>query len=132
MVQISQLEERQQPADTYVVKNNKRLGPASVMITDGEENTLADNGRQDLLNEESQENRRDRGEDKVVDNGELLELEGILGAHDFAASQDEDIVEDDKNARLLQSGHGRDAGFKAEFAGGVAGEDLEDLVEDGP
>lgn len=117
---------------TYVVQNDKRLGPASVVIANREENTLADDGRQDLLNEKGQEDGRDRGEDEVVDNGELLKLESVLVAHNFATSQNEDIVDDNKNSRLLQGGHGRDARLKAELAGRVAGKNLEDLVEDGP
>lgn len=117
---------------TYIVQNNKRLSPASIMIADSEEDALADDGRQDLLNEESQENGRDCREDKVVDNGQLLELESLFCAHDFAASQNEDIVEYDENARLLQGGHGCNASLEAKLAGWVAGEELKDLVEDGP
>lgn len=117
---------------TYVVQDNERLGPASIMIADSEEDALADDGRQDLLNEESQEDGRDRREDKVVDDSQLLKLESVLCAHDLAASQNKDVVEYDKDARLLQGGHGSNASLEAEFAGWVAGEELKDLVEDWP
>lgn len=63
---------------TYVVQNNKRLGPASIVIADGEENALADDGGQNLLNKESQKDGRDRRENKVVDDSQLLKLESLF------------------------------------------------------
>lgn len=50
-----------------VVEDNQGLGPAAIDIADGEEDALADDGGQELLNEESQEDAADGGEVEVVD-----------------------------------------------------------------
>lgn len=50
----------------HVVKNHKVLCPATFMITDGEEDTLPHNSRQELLNVEREEDRADSSEDEVM------------------------------------------------------------------
>lgn len=102
------------------------------MIADSEEDAFTHDSRENLLDKERQEDCRDSSEHEVVDDGELLQHEALPRAHDFATTQNDHIVEDDEDARLLQGGHGRDTSLKAELAGRVADEELEDLVEDGP
>lgn len=52
---------------TYVVQDDERLGPASIMIANGKEDALAHNGGQNLFDEQSQEDGRYRRQEKVVD-----------------------------------------------------------------
>lgn len=117
---------------TYVVQHNEGLCPASINIADSEEDTLAHDGGQDLLDEEGKEDAGNSSQDEVVDQEDLLELEFVLLAHVFSTSQDDDVVNEDENSRLLQCGHGRDTGLETKLAGWVADAQLESLVKDGP
>lgn len=102
------------------------------MVTDGVEQAFSDNRRQKLLNEEGQQKTGDGGEVEVVNQEECLELEGLAVAHELAATENNDVVQDDENARLLKSGHGRLPGDEAELADWVAGEKGPDFVKDRP
>lgn len=53
--------------DTYVVQDNQRLSPSTAVVADGVEDTVADNGGQELLNKQSQEDGADGGQEEVVD-----------------------------------------------------------------
>lgn len=57
---------------TYIVQDDHRLGPASIGITDGIENAIADEGRDKLFNEENQECRADGSEVEIVDQEQAL------------------------------------------------------------
>ena len=94
---------------TYVVDDDQGLRPASVLIADGVEDALADHRGQQLLNEEGQEDAADDGQVEVVDQEERLELEGLAVAHELAATEDDGVVDDDEDTRLLERRHGRDA-----------------------
>lgn len=63
---------------------------------------------------------------------EALELEGLTVAHQLAPTEDDHVVADDENARLLQSRHGGDAGLELEIIGRISHDGSECLVEDGP
>ena len=75
--------------DTHVVQNDKGLGPATLSITNGMEDTATDNSRQKLLNEESQESTTDQSQVEVVNQEETLELERLAVAQPLATT-DED------------------------------------------
>lgn len=117
---------------TYVVQHNQGLGPTSLMVADGEEDALADNGREQLLNEQSQEDCADSGQVEVVDDEESLQLKRLSLAHHLASTKDYYVVDDDEDGGLLQRRHGRAAGLEAEVVGGIAHDELEGLVEDRP
>lgn len=117
---------------TYVVQNNKRPRPSTVVITDSIEDTMSPDSREKLLNEESQESAADQGEVKIVDHEESVELEGRSVLHELTATKDDDIVGNERHGGFLESRHGRHAFFEAKFAGGIAHHHLEGLVEDRP
>lgn len=117
---------------THVVKNDEGLGPTAIVVADGVEDALAHNGRQYLLNEKSQQNGGYGGENEVVDEEERLKLEPVPFAHPLATTEDDNVVADDKDARLLEGGHGSDAGLELEFASRITNDGLPGLVEDGP
>lgn len=102
------------------------------MVADGVEDAVADNGRDELLNEEGKEDTADGREVKVVDEEERLELEGLAVAHEGAAAKDDGIVDDDEDGRRLEGGHGRLKGHKLELVDGVADDGRPGLVKDGP
>lgn len=101
-------------------------------MADGVEDTAADNNGEKLLNEESQEDSADGGQVEVVDQEERAQLEGLAVAHKLATAEDDGVVDDNEDAGLLQSGHGRLAGNESEVLGRVAGDGLKGLAEDGP
>lgn len=117
---------------TYVVEDNQRLSPAAIVVADGKEDTLADNGRQKLLNEESQEEAADGGQVEVVDEEERLELERLAVAHQLSTAKDDEVIDDDEDGRRLQSGHGSLERHELEVIGRVANNGREELVKDGP
>lgn len=117
---------------TYVVKNNKRLGPATIIIANRVEDATSNNGRQQLLDEEGQEDGRDGSQVEVVNEEKCLELEGRAVAHKLATSKDDGVVNSNEKSCLLQGGHGRLPGDKPEVANRVASEEGPDLVKDGP
>lgn len=117
---------------THVVQNHKRLGPTTLPIADGVEDTTTDDSAEELLNEESQEDTADEGQIEVVDQEEALELEGLAVAHQFPTAKDDEVVEDDKDACLLEGGHGSNSGLEPEVIGRVSHDASEDLVEYGP
>lgn len=123
---------RQVARGTNVVQDNQRLGPATIAVADGKEDTLADHGPQKLLNEESQEDAADGSEVKVVDQEERPQLEWLAVAHELAAPENNGIVDDDEDAGLLDRRHGRNAGLEAKVLGGIADDGLKGLAEDGP
>lgn len=117
---------------TYVVEDNQRLSPAAIVVADGKEDTLTDNGRQKLLNEESQEEAANSGQVEVVDEEERLELERLAVAHQLSAAKDDEVVDDDEDGRRLQGGHGSLERHELEVIGRVANNGREELVKDGP
>lgn len=102
------------------------------MVADGEEDAISPDDGQKLLNEESQEGGADRGQVEVVDHEESVELERREVLHDGATPEDGDVVGDEHGGGLTEAGHGGHALHEAEFAGGIADDGLEGLVEDGP
>ena len=102
------------------------------MVANGMEDASSDNCRQQLLNEEGQQYAGDGSEVEVVDQEKGLELEGFAVAHELAATENNDIVQDDENACLLKSGHWRLPGDEAELADGITGEKSPCFVKDGP
>jgi len=118
--------------EAYVVEDNKRLRPAAILVADGVENTLPHDRWQKLLNKESQEDPADRGQIKVVDQEERLQLERLPVAHQLPAPENEDIVAYDENARLFQGWHRSLASLESKVVGRIAHNSLEGLVEVGP
>lgn len=118
--------------DTYIVEDNEGLRPTAIMIADGIEDALAHNGRQDLLNEESQEDGGDGGQDKVVNEEQRFKLEPVLLAHPLATTKDDNVVANDEDARLFEGRHWRNASLELEVASRVANDGLPGLVENGP
>lgn len=82
---------------THIVEDNERLGPAAIDVADGVEDALANESREELLNEQRQEDTTDGGEVEVVDEEERLELEGLAVAHQLPAAKDDGVVNDDED-----------------------------------
>ena len=117
---------------TYVVQNNERLGPSTLVVTDGEEDTMSPNSRHQLLNEESQQCATDQSQVQVVDHEQGVQLQGSALLHELPATEDDDIVGDEKDGRRLEGGKRSDTLDKLEFAGRIADDLLEGLVKDRP
>lgn len=117
---------------THVVQNDKGLGPATLGVTDGMEDTAANNGGKKLLNEESQKRTTDQSQVEVVDKEETLELERLAVAHPLATTENDAVVDDDEDGSRLHGRHGSLERHKLEVIGGVADDSGESLVKDGP
>lgn len=117
---------------THVVQNDKGLGPATLRVTDGMEDTAANNGGKKLLNEESQKRTTDQSQVEVVDKEETLELERLAVAHPLATTENDAVVDDDEDGGRLHGRHGSLERHKLEVIGGVADDSGESLVKDGP
>lgn len=102
------------------------------MVTDGKEDAFADNGWQELLNEESQEYSADGGEIEVVDQEQGLELERLAVAHELSAGENDEVIDDNEDGRRLERGHRRLEWHEFEVISLLANNCLEGLVEDGP
>ena len=81
----------------YIVQNDKVLSPASIVVADGIEDAVTDNGWEQLLDEQSQQDGADSGEDEVVDEEQCLQLEGRAVAHHLAAAKDDAVVDDNED-----------------------------------
>lgn len=114
---------------TYVVEDNKRLCPATLMVADRMEDASSNNSGQQLLDEERQEGRRDGGQVEVVDQEQRLELEGLAVAHELTTTEDDGVVDSNEYPRLPQGGHGRAARDELKLADRVASKESPDLVE---
>lgn len=73
------------------------LGPASIVVADRVEDTMANDGGEKLLNEQSQKDGADGGQDEVVDEEQSLEFEGFAVAHQLAATEDDGVVDDNED-----------------------------------
>lgn len=117
---------------TYIVENNKRLGPATTVVANCMENASADNSGQQLLDEEPQEEGGDGSQVEVVDQEQRLELEGLAVAHKLTATEDDGVVDSNEYSRLFQGGHGSLSRGELEVPDGIASDGSPDFVKDGP
>ena len=117
---------------TYVVKQNQLVGPATVEVADGVENTVPDERREQLLNEESQKTTADDGQVQVVDLERTVQAEGCAVPHDLAAAQNDDVVCNERNDRLFVCRHESAAGRELELLSRVAKHLLPCGGENGP
>jgi hypothetical protein len=117
---------------TYVVKQDQLVGPATIEVADGVENTVPDEGREQLLNEESQKTTADDGQVQVVDLERAVQAEGCAVPHELAASQDDGVVRNERQDRLFVRRHDGVAGHELELLGRVAKHLLPRGGEDGP
>jgi hypothetical protein len=117
---------------TYVVKQDQLVGPATVEVADGVENTVPDEGGEQLLNEESQKTTADDGQVEVVDLERAVQAEGCAVPHELAASQNNGVVCNERQDRLFVRRHDGVAGHELELLGRVAKHLLPRGGEDGP
>lgn len=118
--------------DTHVVEKNELVTPATVEVADGVEHAVPDNCGKKLLNEEGQKTTTDDGKVQVVDLERAVQAESCAAPHELAAAQNEDVVYDKRNGRLLVRRHDRLAGSELELLGRVAEHLLPCGGEDGP
>lgn len=119
-------------SNTHVVKKNQLVRPATVEVADGVEDAVPDNGGKKLLNEERQKATTDDGKVQVVDLERAVQAESCAAPHELAAAQNDDVVYDKRNGRLLVRRHDRLAGRELELLGRVAKHLLPRGGEDGP
>lgn len=96
------------------------------------ENSAANNGGKQLLNEKRQNDGADRREDEIVNQKESLQLEGLPVPHQLSAAKNDEIVDGDKNGGVSQRRHGRLANDKLKFICRISCRILKCLVKERP
>jgi hypothetical protein len=117
---------------THVVKKDELVGPAAVEITDSVEDAVPDQGREKLLNEESQKTTTDDCQVQVVDLERTVQAESRTAPHELTTAQNDGVVYNERNDRLFVCRHESAAGHEAELLGRVAKHLLPCGGEDGP
>ena len=112
-----------------VVEQLETLGPGAG-FTDGVEESVAGEDGDQVLDEEEKERARGDGEEEVVEDEGVLELEGILGLHDLAASKDDDKVGESPHDDFLVSRQGGNTLGEAERVDALASDELVALAEE--
>lgn len=106
--------------------------PAAISIADSEEGSASNDSGEQLLNEKREENSADSREDEVVYQKERLELERLPRPHQLAATENDEVVNGDKDGRVPQRRHGRLANDEVEFLGRISCHILERLAKERP
>lgn len=117
---------------TYIVEDDKGLGPSTAVVADGVEDAVANKSGQELLNKQSQKDGTNGSQDEVVEHEQSVQLEGRQLLHDLTATENNDVVGDQHGRGLLKGGHGGHALDELELAGGVTHNLLVGLVEQRP
>ena len=117
---------------SYIVQNDQFVSPATTVVADGIEDSIAHDSRDQLLEEEQEQGARDDGQVKVVDLEGAIELKSRATTHDLTAAKDDDAVQDQGDCHDGMSGHWCAPGHEAELLGLVAHDGLETSFEDGP
>lgn len=116
----------------YVVQDDQLIGPSTLMGTDGVEDTVVVNLRDELLSKEQQEHARDQGQVEVMDLEWAVQLERWAVAHKLASSEDNSVVCNQHNRSGLQGRHWSGAWLELEVLWVVAHNGREGLVKDRP
>lgn len=120
------------PLGTHVVKNDKFIGPTTIVRADSVENAISCNLRDQLLEEEYQESARNDGQDEVVDLEDEVELESWTVPHQFATTEDDDVVRYQHGSACIVSRQSGLAWDKSKVLWLVALDGFETLFEDWP
>ena len=117
---------------TYVVQNDKLVGPATTVVANCVQNTSSYDCGDQLLEEEDQEDTRDGSQVEVVDLEQAIEREGWAASHEFATSENDNVVGDEHGCSRKVRRHGRLARREAEVLGLVALDGHKGLFKHGP
>lgn len=117
---------------TYVVQDDERLSPAAALITDSVEDSVSPESGHQLLNEQGQQDGADDSQEEVVDHEQSVELERRQLLHDFAATENENVVGNEHHGSLLQGGQRGHIRGESELAGGIPHDLLVGMVEERP
>lgn len=93
---------------------------------------MSPDGRQQLLNEESQQSGADDGEIKIVDHEQAVQLIRRSIPHELPSTEDDDIVRDQRPRRRRKRRHWRDSSLESKILWRIAPNGGERLVEDRP
>jgi hypothetical protein len=115
-----------------VVEDNQLVGPATLVVANGEEKALPGNYRNQLFREQGEEGAADGGEVKVVHLEQKVELERLPIAHKLAPAKDCNVVYDERSDADFEGGERRLSLDEAEVLGLVACNGLEALLKDRP
>lgn len=79
---------------TYVVQNDERASPTTLLITDSVEDSVSPESGEQLLNEQDQQDTADGGQKEVVNHEQGVKLECRQLLHNLTATEDEKVVGD--------------------------------------
>lgn len=114
---------------TNIIQDDQWLSPSTFLVANSVEKTVVDEDWSKLLNEESQKDGRNCGEDKVVDLEKSSQFRWLEAFHDLVTRENDEVVGSNESYRLLQSRHGRYSLYKLELICWVSDCELKGLVE---
>jgi hypothetical protein len=115
-----------------VVEDNQLIGPATLVVADGEEKALPRYNGDELLRKQRKQHAANRREVKVVHLEQKVQLEGLAVAHELPSTEDYYVVCEKCDGACLERRQRRLAGDEAEVLRLVASNWLEGCFEDGP
>ena len=115
-----------------IVQDNELRGPAAALVADGVENAVPDNDWDKLLKKQDKKDEADGGQEEVVHFEEVVELDGLARAHEFAATKDDQIIGYEGGYGCGEGRHGSLTGGELKIVGSPAHDCGEGFVEERP
>ena len=118
--------------ETHIVENDELRRPSTIIIANRKEQTILGDGRDQLLQEQGQQNTADGSQIEVMNLEQAVEFERLSVPHEFASTEDDDIIRDQTDGRFRHGAHRGLARDEVEVLGRIAAHALERLGKDGP
>ena len=78
--------------NTHVVEHHQFLRPSTLVIANGVEDSILDDGPKQLLNEQCQQNAADNGKVEIVDHEKSIQGESFSSPHQLSSTEYDNIV----------------------------------------
>jgi hypothetical protein len=105
---------------TYVVQDNKRRRPSTIVVANGVEHASPHQRWNQLLQKQQQQYSTNRRQVKVVNLEQSVQFQRLPILHNFPSTEDDDVVCDERPCRLGHARHGGGPGLESKMLGLVA------------
>ena len=76
----------------YVVENNQLISPAAIIVADTKENASPNHSRDQLLQEQPQQHRTNRGKVEVVNFEQAIQLQRLPTFHELSSTEYDKVI----------------------------------------